>query len=143
MQRWIALATCLAALGTSVAHAQNSSAPPDAQAYIIWPSDGQVIQAGKLWVRMGLKGMGIAPADVAKADTGHHHLLIDVEPPPPDQPIPNDRNHLHFGDGQTEARLIDLPPGEHTLQMLLGDAKHYPHNPPVMSEKITIIVEPY
>ena len=93
--------------------AQNTPAPPNARAYIIWPPDGQVIQGGKLWVRMGLKNMGVAPAGVASPNTGHHHLLVNTGLPPLDEPIPNDKNHLHFGGGQTEARLIDLPPGEY------------------------------
>jgi Domain of unknown function (DUF4399) len=143
MKRWIAVAAGFAALGGGIAYAQNTPAPSDAEAHIIWPPDGQVIGGGKLWVRMGLKNMGVAPAQVSNPNTGHHHLLLDVDPPPPGQPIPNDRNHLHFGGGQTEARLTDLPPGEHTLQMIMGDADHYPHTPPIMSEKITIIVEPY
>lgn len=131
------------ALWAGPAQAQNTPAPPGAKAYIIWPPDGQVIRAGKLWVRMGLKNMGVAPAGVDRPNTGHHHLLVNTDPPPLDQEIPNDRNHLHFGGGQTEARLIDLPPGEYTLQLLVGDARHYPHNPPVMSEQITITVAPY
>ena len=143
MRRSLVLAACLAAIGLGAAQAQNKPPPPDAQAYIIWPPDGQIIQGGRLWVRMGLKNMGVAPAGIDRPNTGHHHLLLDVDPPPVDQPIPNDRNHLHFGGGQSEARLTDLPPGEHTLQMLLGDDEHYPHNPPVMSVKITIVVEPY
>jgi hypothetical protein len=125
-------------LASPVAMAQQSTMPPDAKVYIIWPSDGQVIK-GAFWVRMGLSGAGIAPAGVHKANTGHHHLLIDVDLPPLDQPIPNDRNHLHFGLGQTEARL-DLPPGKHTLQMLLGDENHVPHQPPLYSKRITITV---
>ena len=83
--------------------------------------------------------MGVAPAGISHADTGHHHLLIDTDLSNPDEPIPNDRQHLHFGAGQTEARL-ELPPGTHTLQMVLGDADHVPHDPPVMSEKVTITV---
>jgi Domain of unknown function (DUF4399) len=143
MKRWFAVVAGLATLSCGAVYGQNTPAPSEAEAYIIWPADGQVISGGKLWVRMGLKNMGVAPAGVSTPDTGHHHLLVDVDPPPSDQPIPNDRNHLHFGGGQTEARLTDLPPGEHTLQMIMGDAEHYPHNPPIMSEKITIIVEPY
>jgi len=86
--------------------------------------------------------MGIAPADVNFPNTGHHHLLIDVnEPLDPNTPIPQDRNHLHFGAGQTEQRL-DLPPGRHTLQLVLGDAKHYPFNPPLVSKKVTITILP-
>ncbi len=81
----------------------------------------------------------MAPAGVQKPNTGHHHLLIDVPVPPLDQPIPNDRNHLHFGLGQTET-VLELPPGRHTLQLLMGDADHVPHNPPVMSRRITIYV---
>lgn len=111
----------------------------NAREYIIWPADGEVIQGGKFWLRMGLSGVGIAPAGVDKKLTGHHHLLIDVDLPPLDEPIPNDKNHLHFGRGQTEAR-IELPPGRHTLQLLLGDDNHVPHQPPLYSKKITVIV---
>jgi hypothetical protein len=100
-----------------------------------------VVQGGKLWVRMGLRNMGVAPAGVVKDGTGHHHLLIDVEELPPlDEPIPNDRNHRHFGGGQTEARVEDLAPGPHTLQLMLADEAHVPFDPPVISPKITIIV---
>ncbi len=116
-------------------------APPDAKVYFIWPHNGQVIKGGKLWVRMGLRGAGIAPKGVAGPNWGHHHLIIDADLPPMDQEIPSDRNHLHFGGGQTEARIEDLPPGKHTLQLLLGDDKHVPHCTPVYSEKITIIVQ--
>ena len=113
--------------------------PENAREYIIWPADGQVIPGGKFWIRMGLSGAGVAPAGVEKKFTGHHHLLIDVDLPPLDAPIPNDKNHLHFGLGQTEAR-IELPPGRHTLQLLLGDDSHVPHQPALYSEKITVIV---
>jgi len=114
-------------------------APPGARVYIVWPGNGTVINGGKFWVRMGLQNMGIAPAGVRRDNTGHHHLLIDVDLPPMDEPIPNNKNHLHFGGGQTEAR-IELPPGKHTLQLLLGDADHVPFDPPVYSEKVTITV---
>lgn len=119
--------------------AQPKPMPDNARVYIIWPSDGQVIPGGKFWVRMGLSNAGVAPAGIEKDSTGHHHLLIDVDLPPLDKEIPNDKNHLHFGLGQTEARL-ELPPGRHTLQMLLGDDNHVPHNPPLYSKKITIII---
>ena len=84
--------------------------------------------------------MGVTHADDDFPNTGHHHLLVDVnEPLDPNTRITQDRNHLHFGAGQTEARL-ELPPGKHTLQLVLGDAKHYPFNPPLVSKKITITV---
>jgi hypothetical protein len=89
---------------------------------------------------MGLQNMGIAPAGIRRDNTGHHHLLVDTDLPPMDEPIPNNKTHLHFGGGQTEARL-ELPPGRHTLQLLLGDADHVPFDPPVVSEKITITVK--
>lgn len=116
-----------------------TSAPKGAEVYIIWPGDGAVIDGGKLWVRMGLKGMGVCPKGVERPNCGHHHLLIDTELPPLDKEIPNDRNHLHFGAGETDAR-IELPPGKHTLQLLLGDSKHVPFDPPIYSKKITITV---
>ena len=143
MKIWVGSVALALLLAGSPAVAQNMPAPPDAELMIIWPPDGQVIRGGKLWVRMGLKGMGIAPAGVRMEGTGHHHFLINTDLPPLDEPIPSDENHIHFGAGQTEARLTDLPPGEHTLQLMLGDHDHFPHVPPVVSEKITINVLPY
>ena len=121
------------------ARAEQTATPPGAEEYIIWPSDGAVIHGGKLWVRMGLRNMGVCPKGVAVPNTGHHHLLIDTDLPALDQEIPSDRNHLHFGAGETDAR-IELPPGKHTLQLILGDHTHVPHVPPVYSKKITVIV---
>jgi hypothetical protein len=138
-----ALASILAvvwlALPAAALSAETKPMPDDARVYIIWPNDGQVIPGGKFWLRMGLSNAGIAPAGVEKAHTGHHHVLIDTDLPPLDQEVPNDRNHLHFGAGQTEAR-IELPPGRHTLQLLLGDENHVPHAPPLYSKKITVLV---
>jgi hypothetical protein len=114
-------------------------APAEAFAYIIWPTDGEVIPGGDFIVLFGLHGMGTAPAGVKKEYTGHHHLLINTALPPLDKPIPNDDRHIHFGRGQTEYH-IQLPPGTHTLQLLLGDADHLPHTPPVMSQRITVRV---
>ena len=111
-------------------------APHDAYVYIGWPLDGATVGT-KFKVWFGTRNFGIAPAGVTTKNTGHHHLLIDVPLPPLDQPIPNDRNHLHFGLGQTET-MVELPPGKHTLQLLVGDADHVPHDPPVMSRRITI-----
>jgi hypothetical protein len=137
-------ATLLALLGSvtplDAAFAEQTASPPGAEEYIIWPSDGAVIHGGKLWVRMGLRNMGVCPKGIVFPNTGHHHLLIDTDLPPLDQEIPSDRNHLHFGAGETDAR-IELPPGKHTLQLILGDHNHVPHVPPVYSKKITITVE--
>ena len=116
----------------------RTPASPDAYLYIGWPQNGETVTSPfKVW--FGLRNFGVAPAGVTTRNTGHHHLLVDVPLPPLDQEIPNDRNHLHFGLGQTET-VLDLPPGTHTLQLLLGDADHVPHDPPVMSKRITIHV---
>lgn len=116
----------------------RNPSPPDAYVYIGWPQDGvSVGKSFKVW--FGTRNFGVAPAGVRKANTGHHHLLIDVPLPPMDEPIPNDRNHLHFGLGQTET-VVELPPGKHTLQLLMGDADHVPHDPPLTSRRITIYV---
>lgn len=132
-------ALIVATLQLGLAHAARTASPENAQVYFIWPADGAVIAHGKFWLRMGLRNMGVAPKGSKVAKTGHHHLLIDTELPPMDETIPNDRNHLHFGAGETEARL-ELPSGKHTLQLLLGDQDHVPHDPPVYSKKITITV---
>jgi hypothetical protein len=134
------LASAVLPLVAFSARAQRRTMPETARVYIIWPSDGAVIRGG-FWVRMGLAEAGVAPAGVGRQNTGHHHLLVDAELPPLDQEIPNDRNHLHFGLGQTEARL-ELPPGKHTLQLLLADENHVPHDPPLFSKRITITVIP-
>ncbi|MES2312886.1 MAG: DUF4399 domain-containing protein [Pseudomonadota bacterium] len=118
----------------------TTKASSDAAVYIISPSDGASV-GQQFTVRFGLKGMGVAPAGVAKEHTGHHHLLVDVkELPPAGQPIPKDDNHLHFGGGQTETTL-KLKPGTHTLQMELGDENHVPFDPPLVSKRITIHVK--
>jgi hypothetical protein len=118
----------------------RTPSPEGAEAYIITPGDGDTVTS-PVTVRFGLKGMGVAPAGVNKPDTGHHHLLIDLKSPPAlDKPLPADANHKHFGGGQTEVTL-ELPPGKHTLQLIMGDYAHIPHDPPVMSKKITITVE--
>ncbi len=136
-----ALAAIILALSSafSAVSAAGTPSPKDAQVYFIWPQEGTVIQGGKFWVRMGLRNMGICPKGVELPNVGHHHLLIDTELPPLTEQIPSDRNHLHFGAGETEAR-IELPPGKHTLQLLLGDHDHTPHDPPVYSKKITVMV---
>ncbi len=136
--RIIALSTTLALLSFA-ANAQNSPAGKDAYLYFVWPQDGSVIK-GAFWARFGLRNMGVTHAGDTFANAGHHHLLVDVNDPlDPNEPIPQDKAHLHFGAGQTEAR-IELPPGKHTLQLVLGDAKHYPFNPPVVSRKITVTI---
>ncbi|WP_454018581.1 DUF4399 domain-containing protein [Azospirillum sp. Marseille-Q6669] len=122
------------------AQAGRTAAPKDAYIYIGWPNDGEVVR-GRFKVWFGLRNFGVAPAGVRKNNTGHHHLLVDADLPPMDEPIPNNRNYIHFGKGQTETYL-ELPPGRHTLQLLLGDAEHIPHDPPILSKKITITVRP-
>jgi len=115
-------------------------APSGVEVYIISPANGATV-GQEVTVRFGLKGMGVAPAGVAKEHTGHHHLLVDVkELPAAGQPIPKDDNHIHFGGGQTETTL-KLKPGTHTLQLELGDQNHVPFDPAVVSKKITIHVK--
>jgi Domain of unknown function (DUF4399) len=121
------------------AGAQGTAAPKDTVLYFISPSNGATVR-GPFDVRFGLKNMGVTHAGDPYPNSGHHHLLIDVDQPlDVKEPIPRDKNHLHFGAGETETR-IELPPGDHTLQLVLGDAKHHPFDPPVVSDKISISV---
>ena len=115
------------------------SVAASAEVYIISPKDGEEVSS-PVEVIFGLQGMGIAPAGINFPNTGHHHLLIDLDQLPDlKSGIPADAQHLHFGKGQTQA-LIELDPGEHSLQLLLGDWMHVPHETPVVSEKIKIMV---
>ena len=119
-------------------NAAGSPAPAGAMAYIVSPAHGELVGT-RVKVIFGLSAMGVAPAGVDKANTGHHHLLIDTGLPDLGKPIPADDRHRHFGGGQTEV-VIELTPGQHTLQLLLADFAHTPHSPPVMSQQITVIV---
>eukprot|EP01035_Chromulina_nebulosa_P059060 gene59060-80875_t len=125
-------------LATGLAHGPADAAtpsPPRARVYFQTPRNGARVPQ-KFVVRIGLSGMGVAPAGTVLPDTGHHHILIDTDVGPADEPIPSDLNHVHLGNGQTEATL-NLRPGKHTLQLLLGDNAHLQHVPPVVSQKIT------
>ena len=121
--------------------AVRTPSPQGAAAYIISPEEGATVHGEAVKVVFGLRRMGVAPAGVEAEDTGHHHLLVDVATMPDmDLPIPADSNHIHFGKGQTET-ILTLSPGSHTLQLLLGDYRHIPHDPPVASAVVSITVE--
>jgi hypothetical protein len=115
------------------------AAAPGARVYFIEPQNGAEVSSS-VRVVFGLAAMGVAPAGINQAGTGHHHLLIDGPVIDYTKPLPANEQIVHFGGGQTET-TIELKPGTHTLQLLLADWKHQPHNPPVQSEKITITVK--
>ncbi len=127
--------------GAVSAQTPRSPSPEGAEAYVINLSDGDTVESPFL-IQFGLRGMGVAPAGADFPDTGHHHLLVDLDIAEVDMdlPLPPSENLLHFGGGQTET-ILELEPGTHTLQMLLGNLSHIPHDPPVSSEIITVTVE--
>jgi|SRR5688572_5738798 len=132
------LASALAFAGVSLAREPSA---PGAEVYIVSPKDGATVK-GPVTVVFGLKGMGIAPAGIKFDNTGHHHLLVDSDPPADlSQPLPATEKSIHFGKGQTETTLT-LPPGKHTLLLVLGDSLHVPHEPALVSKKVTITVAP-
>ena len=141
-----AAATLALALAFPAIAGETPSAP-GAKQYIVNLKDGDVV-TGPVKVVFGLSGMGVAPAGVEKENTGHHHILLDRAPfgegedgkEEYDYPIFADENNIHYGKGQTETTL-DLKPGKHTIQLVLGDMNHVPHNPPVHSARITITVK--
>lgn len=140
-----AIAATLAALLLPVtalsaaAETQRTPSPAGAKVMILEPKpDAEV--ASPVTVKFGIQGMEVAPAGTDKPNSGHHHILIDTKLADPNAAIPADTNHVHYGKGQTEA-TVELKPGKHTLQLILGDKNHIPHNPPVMSEVISITVK--
>jgi len=128
-------------IGFSAVALAETAAPPNAKVYVISPQDGDTVTS-PFKVQFGLSGMGVAPAGVEKPNTGHHHLIIDTMLSADElkQPIVADAKHVHFGGGQTEA-MVTLPPGKHTLQLVLGDWSHVPFNPPIISQVITVTVK--
>jgi len=147
MKPLIALTLAATLTAAAPALAGDTPAPEGAEVYFVGLEDGATVSS-PVTVVFGLKGMGVAPAGTDKEATGHHHLLID-RPPLGEGPdgadeleygLPADENHRHFGGGQTQITL-DLAPGTHTLQLVLGDHNHVPHDPPVASDVIEITVE--
>ncbi len=147
MKHCIFAAVLMLGLAPGAAFSGDTTAPPGAEVYFANLEDGSTVTS-PVKVIFGLTGMGVAPAGTDAENTGHHHVLID-RPPLGEGPdgaaelessLPADENHVHFGGGQTEVSL-DLDPGQHTLQLVVGDMNHVPHNPPVVSEVIIITVE--
>lgn len=138
MKRALLLSSAFSLVLAGSAMAQTAS-PDGAKVYFIAPANGAEVSS-PVTVQFGLSGMGVAPAGVEKAKTGHHHLLINQKLEDYSAPIPADDTHKHFGGGQTET-TIELKPGKHTLQLILADQNHIPHAPPVQSEVITITVK--
>jgi hypothetical protein len=127
-------------MGVSVLASAATPAPKGAEVFIVSPEDGATVSQ-TFTVKFGTKDVALAPAGDVTKNTGHHHLLIDVDKlPAAGAPIPNDANHMHFGKAQTQAD-VKLAPGKHTLQLELGDSGHMPFDPPIVSKKITINVE--
>lgn len=117
----------------------RTASPEGARVFFVSPADGATV-SNPIAVEFGIEGMSVVAAGVNEAHSGHHHLLVDTGVPDAGMPIPADANHIHFGDGSTATEL-SLAPGEHTLRLLLGDHHHIPHDPPVVSDPITIMVE--
>ncbi|MGB5332839.1 MAG: DUF4399 domain-containing protein [Woeseiaceae bacterium] len=117
----------------------RTASPEGARVFFITPADGDTV-SNPIDIEFGIDVMNVAKAGDKQADSGHHHLLIDTDLPELTAPVPSDANHVHFGDGSTRTE-ITLDPGQHTLRLLLADHLHIPHDPPVMSEVITITVE--
>ena len=147
MKRLLTIMAVAALTVSGHAMAGETPSPEGAEVYFVNLKDGDKVKA-PVKVIFGLSGMGVAPAGIEKEKTGHHHLFVDREPfgkgedgaEEADFNIPEDENHIHFGGGQTEMTL-KLPSGKHTLQLVLADQNHIPHNPPVISDVITITVE--
>jgi len=138
MSKRIAAALVLALAAATPLHAQTP-APPGAKVFFIEPKDGAEI-TGPVTVKMGVSGLEVLPAGTEKPGSGHHHILVNTKLADYKAPIPADEKHIHFGKGQTEAKL-ELKPGKHTLQLVVGDHNHAPHAPPIESQVITITVK--
>ena len=135
---------CLFFSSVVISESPNSVSPSEAKVYFVSPKQGSVFdrsEGSEIEVVFGIKGMQVAPAGMATQNSGHHHLLINMsELPDLTLPLPASDQVLHFGKGQTMT-VIDLAPGTHRLQLVLGNHVHIPHSPPVLSEVIEIEVK--
>ena len=126
-------------VATSAAALPRTDSIEGASVFFISPIDGETV-TNPFVVEFGISAMELVKAGDNQAGSGHHHLIIDAGPPDLSMPIPADEHYIHFGDASASTELT-LEPGSHTLQLLLGDFLHIPHDPPVLSTTITIIVE--
>ena len=136
---WVGIYKIMKSILFLISFLITSSVFAEARVYFINLEDGDEVESPFL-IQFGLSEMGIAPAGIDRENTGHHHLLINVKDLDFSKPIPASKNHIHFGGGQTES-LIELPPGDYRLQLVLGDMTHTPHTPPVVSRQINITVK--
>ena len=136
---WVGIYKIMKSILFLISFLITSSVFAEARVYFINLEDGDEVESPFL-IQFGLSEMGIAPAGIDRENTGHHHLLINVNDLDFSKPIPASKNHIHFGGGQTES-LVELPPGDYSLQLVLGDMTHTPHTPPVVSRQINITVK--
>ena len=136
---WVGIYKTMKSILFLISFLITSSVFAEARVYFINLEDGDEVESPFL-IQFGLSEMGIAPAGIDRENTGHHHLLINVKDLDFSKPIPASKNHIHFGGGQTES-LVELPPGDYSLQLVLGDMTHTPHTPPVVSKQINITVK--
>lgn len=136
---WVGIYKIMKSILFLISFLITSSVFAEARVYFINLEDGDEVESPFL-IQFGLSEMGIAPAGIDRENTGHHHLLINVKDLDFSKPIPASKNHIHFGGGQTES-LVELPPGDYSLQLVLGDMTHTPHTPPVVSKQINITVK--
>ena len=136
---WVGIYKIMKSILFLISFLITSSVFAEARVYFINLDDGDEVESPFL-IQFGLSEMGIAPAGIDRENTGHHHLLINVNDLDFSKPIPASKNHIHFGGGQTES-LVELPPGDYSLQLVLGDMTHTPHTPPVVSKQINITVK--
>ena len=136
---WVGIYKIMKSILFLISFLITSSVFAEARVYFINLEDGDEVESPFL-IQFGLSEMGIAPAGIDRENTGHHHLLINVKDLDFSKPIPASKNHIHFGGGQTES-LVELPPGDYRLQLVLGDMTHTPHTPPVVSKPINITVK--
>ena len=136
---WVGIYKIMKSILFHISFLITSSVFAEARVYFINLEDGDEVESPFL-IQFGLSEMGIAPAGIDRENTGHHHLLINVKDLDFSKPIPASKNHIHFGGGQTES-LVELPPGDYRLQLVLGDMTHTPHTPPVVSRQINITVK--
>ena len=136
---WVGIYKIMKSILFLISFLITSSVFAEARVYFINLEDGDEVESPFL-IQFGLSEMGIAPAGIDRENTGHHHLLVNVKDLDFSKPIPASKNHIHFGGGQTES-LVELPPGDYRLQLVLGDMTHTPHTPPVVSRQINITVK--
>jgi hypothetical protein len=115
---------------TDAATTSESAAPEvSGTVTIVTPANGALINGNQISVTLS-STVEIVPAGTMTVGTGHHHLYLNADLSPADQPVPTvPGSIIHMGDASSTYVFQDVPAGEYRLIAVVADGLHIPLQP--------------